>query len=136
MQKSEIKELLSREDLYYRGYDSRYGVFDSKENYSFTWITDDAEYALEYIPDKLLNKIAVIKLLTDEIGDVFSLDEYADLYEPTEKEMHHLYKRGFWGYGFDDGKYYIVCVNKTKLKVMAIVEPTIFSECLHDLYEE
>lgn len=130
-----LESLLKRDDLYYRGYDSRYGVFESRENHSFTWITDDAEYALEYAKNKLFGKIAIIELTSNKIGGVFSLDEYTDYYAPTESEMQSLYGNGEWGYGFycNDDISYCVCVNKCFLKIVCVVDSNTFLTCLKDL---
>jgi len=131
----ELKELLQRDDLYFRGYDSRYGVFDSEEKYSFTWATEDPEYALEYAKDKPYGRIAIVELETDEIGGVFSLSEDTDYYDPSEKAMKSLYKNGYWGYGFycNSDNSYCICVNKNFLKINCIVDCSIFIECLKEL---
>lgn len=128
MHESDIRELLLRDDLYYRGYDSRYGIFESRENHSFTWITDDAEYALEYAKDKPFGKIAIIELKSNEIGGVYSLNESTDYYNPSDEEMQRLYGSGYSGYGFycNDDSSYCICVNRNVLDIISAVDYTTY----------
>lgn len=108
-------------DLYYRGYSSCYAPFENKEQTSFTWITDDPLYALEYAEDED-GVIATVRLLTTAIAPVASLPEEMDLYDPEESEMQKLYKCGMHGFWFEanQGDSLCICINKQCVELLKI----------------
>ena len=121
-----LKELFLREDIFYRGFCSKYDVFESKKKQSYTWLTTDAEYALEYAKDN--GNIAFIEIKNAAIGDIFDLDENTDLYEPSEEDMETLYKNGLDGYTFyaNNNESLCVCIKKDVLQLICCIPTNVF----------
>ena len=113
------------EDFYYRGYDSRYGVFDSPSEYSklYTWVTDSPEYALEYAENNKYGKVAKVRITCsdDEIGGVLDLPEDVDYYDPGDDMFKEfILDNGLKGYGFTAGEYddFCMCISKDCVEVI------------------
>jgi len=120
-----IKESYESSSVYYRGYDSRYGVFDSGDKYSslYTWLTDDFEYAVEYASENKYGKVAKIKLTCseDDIGSLYDLPEECDYYDPGDDDFQeYILDEGLCGYDFyaNDDESYCLCVSKDVCKVI------------------
>ena len=120
-----INENLDERYIYYRGYDSRYGVFDSNNEYGqlYTWVTDEPEYALEYAEENKYGKVAKVRITCsdDEIGGVLDLPEDVDYYDPGDEEFQEcILDQGLKGYGFEAGDYddYCICISKNCVEVI------------------
>lgn len=112
-------------DVYYRGYDSRYGVFDSNNQYGqlYTWVTDEPEYALEYAEHNEYGKVAKVRVTCDDrkIGGVSDLPDDADYYDPGDDIFReYILNNGLEGYGFTAGEYddFCMCVSKDCVEVV------------------
>ena len=121
-----VKEEVEDKDVYYRGYDSRYGVFDSDNEYGqlYTWVTDEPEYALEYAKNNEYGKVAKVRITCsdDEIGGALDLPEDVDYYDPGDEEFQEcVLDQGLKGYGFDAGEYddfFCICISKDCVEVI------------------
>ncbi len=118
-------------DLFYRGYGSCFTPFENREQTSFTWLTDDPEYALEYAEEED-DMIATVELLTEAIVSVASLSENFDYIDPTESEMQILYNRGIQGFWFEanHGNSLCVCINKQYVGLLRIQDRKGFKKSL------
>ena len=112
-------------DVYYRGYDSRYGVFDSDNQYGqlYTWVTDEPEYAIEYAENNEYGKVAKVRVTCDDrkIGGVSDLPDDADYYDPGDDIFReYILSNGLEGYGFTAGEYddFCMCVSKDCVEVV------------------
>lgn len=112
-------------DVYYRGYDSRYGVFDSDNQYGqlYTWVTDEPEYALEYAEHNEYGKVAKVRVTCDDrkIGGVSDLPDDAEYYDPGDDIFReYILSNGLEGYGFTAGEYddFCMCVSKDCVEVV------------------
>ena len=115
----------SQEEYYYRGYDSRYGVFDSPSEYSklYTWVTDSIEYAQEYAENNKFGKVAKVRITCsdDEIGGVLDLPEDVDYYDPGDEEFQeYILDQDLKGYGFEAGDYddFCLCISRDCVEVV------------------
>ena len=113
------------QDVYYRGYDSRYGVFDSNDPYAqlYTWITDEIDYAAEYAVDNPYGKIAKVRLTcsNEVIGGPLDLQDGVDYIDPGDDAFKRdILDEGMKGYGFLAGDYddYCVCISKDCVEVI------------------
>jgi len=126
MNNDDMRTLSMCNNIYFRGYDSQYGVFNSHNKLSYTWITSDSEYALEYAVDK----VAIIDIGSACLGSILDLEESADIYEPTEEDMDSLYQKGYDGYEFDAnrGNSPCICIKKEKLHLLCNLPKNLFSK--------
>lgn len=128
---SSLQETMVNENVYFRGYNSDFDIFGNKDSHSFTWITDDLQYAAEYARVSS-GRIAVVKLMPGNIADAYFLDEDFDYIAPAEEDMMSLYASGFIGYSFyaNHNDSYCLCVKSNALKVCGIINKTEFINIL------
>lgn len=138
-----LKEEVNDKDIYYRGYDSRYGVFDSDNEYGqlYTWVTDEPEYALEYAKNNEYGKVAKVRITCsdDEIGGVLDLLDDVDYYDPGDEEFQEcILDQGLKGYGFEAGDYddYCICISKDCVEVIDPDVEVEFEESCNYLKED
>lgn len=106
--------------IFYRGYKSKYG-FDSE--YSFIWLSDDADYAYEYGDSVKSLEIAISDL---HFADLSTLEDtctilgydYLDaIYNPSEEFADYLKTCGFNAYSIEPCDYKCCCIlDKTLFK--------------------
>lgn len=115
-------------DVFFRGFDSMYGAFSSYKTQSYTWLTDDAEYALDYANHN--GKIAIVKIKNANIGNIYDLEESTDIYESSENDMESLYKNGFDGYAFyvNNNNSLCICIKKDVLQLITCMSVEAFKE--------
>lgn len=123
VEEESLKEEAEDRDIYYRGYDSRYGILDSNTSILYTWVTDSIEYAQEYAEKDEFGKIAKVRITCKdkEIGGVFDLPEDVDYYEPGDEEFkEYILDQGLKGYGFTAGDYddFCMCISKDCVEVI------------------
>lgn len=118
------------DDIWYRGYDPQYGVFDNGENY--TWLTTDREYAEEYGKSVAVCRVA---LNGQKWGSILSGPEEMDYYNPSSEEMERYYfDEGIVGYIFyaNDDESECCCVNKDNVKVIETYDVGDSEEYIHE----
>lgn len=108
-------------EYWYRGYDGRYGVFDSPNNYTF--VTNDIEYALEYVKEYEFGKIArvVLTCRDNEIGEVYDLPDNVDYLDPGDENFNEfILGNHLKGYSFIVSSYGsdCVCISKDYVRVV------------------
>lgn len=108
-------------EYWYRGYDSRYGVFGSPNKYTF--VTCDLEYVLEYAKENEFGKIArvVLTCRDNEIGEVYDLPDDVDYLDPGDENFDEfILGNNLKGYSFIVYSYgaECVCISKDYVRVV------------------